>query len=258
MTFRKSLFSYISLSVLVFSFVGCEESTPEVEEVIVEKVVVENVDSAEIIANDTAYVQMESELEGLTEENKKERQTVSYLNKQVNSQQAENDSLMTVIHHKDNVISNLAASNQEKISDIELHARAFVQNVNMAWKNLPGAPNNDEMLQYYLPNYGVSMVSVGLTEKAEVGMMYPEEFVKKLNGIRKTDGLTIQIGNVNFLYFDGEDDVYTIVYKAIFRVYQDDVPTSDRAIVATITAKKVDGEFKIGKYSWVSMGHHIN
>ena len=248
----------MSLSVLVFSIVGCEESTPEVEEVIVEKVVVENVDSAEIIANDTSYIHMESELEGLSEENKKERQTISYLNKQVNSQQVENDSLMTVIHHKDDVISKLAVSKQEHISDIELHARAFVQNVNMAWKNLPGSSSNDEMLQYYLPSYGVSMVSVGLDEKAEVGMMYPEEFAKKLNGIRKKDGLSIQIGNVNFLYFDGTDNVYTIVYKAIFRVYENDVPKSDRAIVATITAKRVDGEFKIGKYSWVSMGHHIN
>ena len=247
-----------SLTVIAILMVQCSEPTVTEKEVVVEKIVTESVDSAAIINEDTTITYLEEEVLGLTKKNEEEQHTVNTLHHKVKELNEDNDSLKTVINQKDQVIKTLATSSQEKISQNELQIRGVVQNLNNAWVNLPGSKNTDEFLSLFLPDFGVSMVSIGIDDKASIKMLYKDEFTKLLNNVRKTEGLTIQIGNVDFLYFDGRNDVYSIVYKAVLRSYQDEVANMDRSFSATVTLKKVDGQFKIGKYSWVSMGHKLN
>ena len=87
--------------------------------------------------------------------------------------------------------------------------------------------------------------------------MFKEEFTDMLNEVRKRNDFSIQIGNVDYVYFDGRKDIYSIVYTAILRSYQDEVPVVDRSFVATVTVKREDNKWKIGKYSWTSLGHDL-
>lgn len=240
---------------------SCTEESTDVKEVIVEKTVVEtvveSVDSAAILESDPNVAILQEEVLGLNKKNQSEKQTIASLNSDVKKLNIENDSLRTSIHQKDNVIQNLAAPNQKKITTEELQIRALIQNLNNAWINLPASKNNDEFLTLFLPEFAVSMVSIGLDDEANVKMLYNEEFSQFLNDLRKKEGFTIQVGNVDYVFFDGRRDVYSIVYTAILRSYQNEVPVMDRSFSATVTVKRVDGNWKIGKYSWASMGHQL-
>ena len=247
-----------SLILLTTLMVQCTEPPVTEKEVIVEKIVTESVDSAAIISEDTTVAYLEEEVLGLTQENEQEKHTVNSLHQKVKSLNHENDSLKTVVNQKEQVIKTLATKNQPKISHDELEIRGVIQELNNAWINLPGSKNTDDFLSLFLPDFGVSMVSVGIDDQASVKMLYKEEFDKLLNNVRKKEGLTIQIGNVDYLFFDGRNDIYSIVYTAILRSYQDEVANVDRSFSATVTLKKVDNQWKIGKYSWVSMGHKLN
>lgn len=250
----------ITTAVVLFSMFMVQCSEPKATEtvVVLEEIVTESVDSAAIISEDTTISYLEEEVLGLTQKNEEEQHTVNTLHSQVKILNKNNDSLKTVINQKEQVIKTLASSHQEKISRDELEIRGVVQDLNNAWVNLPGSENTDEFLSLFLPDFGVSMVSIDIDDKASDKMLNQDEFTQLLDNVRKTDGLTIQIGNVDFLYFDGRNDVYSIVYKAVLRSYQDEVANMDRSFSATITLKRVDGQFKIGKYSWVSMGHKLN
>lgn len=259
MIISKSSFS-ILIGALVISLTisSCAGDEETVHEVIVEKTVIESVDSAAIIENDTTVAQLEGEVLGLTKQHNEEKQNVSHLNHQVKGLKTENDSLRTEINQKNRVIKNLATAKQKPITQEELQIRAVIQNLNTAWMELPGSKNNDAFLSLFLPNFAVSMVSIGLDDKAEVKMMIGDEFASFLDEVRKLKGFTLQIGNVDYVYFDGRNDVYSIVYTAILRSYKDEKPVMDRSFAATITLKRADNQWKIGKYSWASMGHKLN
>jgi len=94
------------------------------------------------------------------------------------------------------------------------------------------------------------MTSIGVDDKADVRMMIPNEFEEYANKIRKLKNTSLLVGNVNYIYTQGRDYIYSIVYTAILRIYQDDVATEDKSIVSTVTVKKEKGQWKIGKYSW--------
>ncbi len=87
--------------------------------------------------------------------------------------------------------------------------------------------------------------------------MHKEEFSEMLAEVGSKENFTIQIGNVDYVYFDGRKDIYSVVYTAILRSYENEVPVIDRSFVATVTVKRIDSKWKIGKYSWVSMGHSL-
>ena len=100
---------------------------------------------------------------------------------------------------------------------------------------------------------GISHASISI-----VKTMFKKEFNEMLNEVRKRKDFAVQIGNVDYVYFDGRKDIYSIVYTAIIRSYQDQIAVLDRSFVATVTVKRVEGKWKIGKYSWSSMGHELN
>lgn len=237
---------------------SCSEEPTEPKEIIVEKTVVQEVDSAEIASNNPEMEKLHQEVLGLSEENKQEKQEVSHLNSQIKELNKENDSLKTSINQKDKIIAKLAAPEQKHITDDELHIRSLIQYLNNAWVNLPGANSTDYFIDLFLPEFSVSMVSVGIDDKATVKTMFKEEFTDMLNQVRKRKNFSIQIGNVDYVYFNGRNDIYSIVYTAVLRSYQDEVPVADRNFVATVTVKRVDGKWKIGKYSWSSMGTELN
>lgn len=244
--------SVVFASVLISSCASDSEN-----EIIIEKTVVQNVDSAAIMEGDTTVSYLEDEVLGLTQQNEEEKQTIKGLNQKIQKLNSENDNLKTSINQKNKVIEGLANEKQKPIGNDELHARALVQSLNEAWVALPGAKNTDAFMTLFLPEFAVSMVSVGIDDKADVQMLYKDDFIQLLNRVRTRENLALQIGNVDFVYFDGRNDIYSIVYTAILRSYVDDVATVDRSFVATVTVKKLDGEFKIGKLSWASMGHDL-
>ena len=248
----------IGLITLTTLMVQCTDPTTTEKEVIVEKIVTESVDSAAIISEDTTIAYLEDEVLGLTQENQQEEHTINSLHSTIKGLNHDNDSLKTVINQKENAIKTLATSKQVKISHEELEVRGLIQELNNAWVNLPGSENTDDFMALFLPDFGVSMVSVGIDDEASVKMLYKDEFEKLLNTVRVKEGLTIQIGNVDYLFFDGRNDIYSIVYTAILRSYKDEVANEDRSFSATVTVKRVDNQWKIGKYSWVSMGHKLH
>jgi len=248
----------IGLITLTTLMVQCTDPTTTEKEVIVEKIVTESVDSAAIISEDTTIAYLEDEVLGLTQENQQEEHTINSLHSTIKGLNHDNDSLKTVINQKENAIKTLATSKQVKISHEELEVRGLIQELNNAWVNLPGSENTDDFMALFLPDFGVSMVSVGIDDEASVKMLYKDEFEKLLNTVRVKEGLTIQIGNVDYLFFDGRNDIYSIVYTAILRSYKDEVANVDRSFSATVTVKRVDNQWKIGKYSWVSMGHKLH
>jgi len=166
------LFSTLSLVFIGSVTISCTDDANPVTEVVVEKTVIQNVDSAKIISSDTTVTFLESEVLGLTDENKKEKQLVSFLNGQVKSLNKENDSLRTDINQKKQAIKGLANAKQKPISHEELGARALIQDLNTAWVSLPGAENTDAFMSLFLPDFAVSMVSVGIDDQAEVKMLY--------------------------------------------------------------------------------------
>jgi regulator of replication initiation timing len=251
--YPKLIFS----SLLVFAFSSCSEPKAETKEVIIEKTVVKEVDSAAIANDNPEMAKLQEEVLGLNKETEAEKQTISNLNSEVKSLNQENDSLKTSINQKDNIIRKLAAPDAHKISNEELQIRSLMQYLNNAWVNLPGANNTDYFLDLFLPEFSVSMLSVGIDDKAVVRTMDKADFTGMLNDVRKRKNFSIQIGNVDYVYFDGRNNIYSIVYTAILRSYQDEVPVMDRSFVATVTVKKVDDKWKIGKYSWAAMGHEL-
>lgn len=235
-------------TILIFNLCisSCNDH-PEPKEIIQEKEVMEEVQ------NDTAIHQLEEKILGLTQKNNSEKQTIKSLNSQVRLLHAENDDLKTTIHQKNAIISKLTTKDQPQIAGNELQIRLLIQNLNKAWVDLPRSESTDEFLALFLPQFAVSMVSIRLDDKAEVKTLDRNEFAALLEKVRKRDNLTIQIGNVNFVYFNGRNNLYSIVYTAILRSYEDEVASMDRSFVATITVKKHEGQWLIGKYSWAAM-----
>lgn len=240
---------------LLTQLTSCAE--PETKEVVIEKTVVQEVDSGKIANENPDIKQLQKEVLGLSEEAKAEKQTIKKLNKEVKDLQTKNDQLRSEINHKNRVISSLTTKNQKKISREELEIRSLMQDLNSAWMKLPGVENTDYFLDLFLPEFEVSMVSIGIDDKATVKTMRKEEFSGMLKEVSKKEDFTIQIGNVDYVYFDGRNEIYSVVYTAILRSYENEVPVVDRSFVATVTVKRVENQWKIGKYSWVSMGHSL-
>ena len=82
------------------------------------------------------------------------------------------------------------------------------------------------------------MVAIGIDDKADVQMKYKEDFVKLLYSVPIYRGLSIQIGNIDYLCLDGITGVNT----SVLRLYIDDVPTTGLSFLATVTFKRVDGK----------------
>lgn len=247
----------ITLTIAVIATISsCNET--ESETVVVEKTVVESVDSSAIRNEDPKKAEMENDILGLASKSEKEEKEIKELHKEVKDLKTENDDLKTRNNHQADVINVLAKENNPAISDDELNVRALVQNLNEAWGHIIGADDISELTNLFLPSYAVSMTAIGMDDKADVRMMMPEEFEKYANSIRKLSNTSLLVGNVNFIYFQGREGVYSIVYSAVLRIYKDDVATEDKSIVSTVTVKKVDGQWKIGKYSWVSLGDEVH
>lgn len=251
-TSRLRVFSFFFIAL----FSSCNEEQ-EPNTIVVEKTIVESVDSAAIVKNDTVVAHMENDILGLASSNSENKKEISELHKEVKVLKTENDSLKTLVHLKNDVIAKLITPKQVTISKNELEIRALVQNLNTAWGKLIGAENSDAITSLFLPNYAVSMTSIGIDDKGDVRMMLPEEFVQYANKIRKLENTSLLVGNVNYIYFEGREDVYSIVYSAVLRIYKDNVAIEDKSMVATLTVKKVDNQWKIGKYSWVTMGNEL-
>lgn len=250
-----STLKFITSFVLLFSLIACSENDPK--KIVIEKTVIKDVDSVAIVNENPEMAKLQKEVLGLSNETQVEKQTIVKLNTQVKTLRKDQDSLRTLLNQKDNVIKQLAVSKQHEISEDELQIRALVQYLNKAWMSLPGAGTSDYFLDLFSPEFTVSMLSIGMDDDGIVKTMNKDEFKKMLDGVRKRDDFTIQIGNVDYVYFNGRKDLYSIVYTAILRSYQNEVPVNDKSFVATVTVKRLDGKWKIGKYSWTSMGHDL-
>jgi len=250
----SSILSVTSILAITL-FYGCSE--PKTEEIIIEKTVVESVDSAAIRNNDPSKIEMEDDILGLASKNEQEEVEIKNLHKEIKKLKTENDDLKTRNNLQADVIGTLASEDSKPIPNDELQVRGVIQKLNDAWGSIIGAKNINSITNLFLPNYAVSMTSIGIDDKADVRMMLPEEFEQYANKIRKLKNTSLLVGNVNYIYAQGRDDIYSVVYTAVLRVYKDDVATEDKSIVATVTAKKVDGQWKIGKYSWTSLGNEI-
>ena len=251
----SSILSVTSILAITL-FYGCGE--PKTEEIIIEKTVIESVDSTAIRNSDPSKTQMEDDILGLASKNKQEEVEIKNLHKEIKKLKTENDDLKTRNNLQADVIGTLANEDSQPIPNDELQVRGLIQNLNEAWGSIIGAKDISSITNLFLPNYAVSMTAIGIDDKADVRMMLPEEFEQYANKIRKLKNTSLLVGNVNYIYAQGRDDIYSVVYTAVLRVYKDDVATEDKSIVATVTAKKIDGQWKIGKYSWVSLGNEIN
>ena len=241
--------------VLITTISSCNETDPET--VIVEKTVVESVDSSAIRNDDPEKAEMENDILGLASKSEQEEKEIKELHKEIKALKTENDELKTRNNYQADVINVLATEKNPAISDDELNVRALVQSLNNAWGHIIGADDISELTNLFLPSYAVSMTSIGIDDKADVRMMTPNEFEDYANSIRKLKNTSLLVGNVNFVYFQGREGVYSIVYSAVLRIYKDDVATEDKSIISTVTVKQVDGQWKIGKYTWVSLGDEV-
>jgi len=253
---KFSLKSLVLFFIFISFFSSCnDEKKPET--IIVEKTIIESVDSSAIRDDDPEKAEMESDILGLASKSEKEEKEIKELHKEIKDLKTENDDLKTRNNHQADVINVLATEKNPTISDDELNIRSLIQNLNNAWSNIIGAEDISELTNLFLPSYAVSMTSIGMDDKAAVRMMMPDEFEKYANSVRKLSNTSLLVGNVNFVYFQRRDGVYSIVYSAVLRIYKDDVATEDKSIVSTVTVKKLDNQWKIGKYSWVSLGDEI-
>lgn len=253
----KTKFSFALITLFILN--SCQTETPPVAEKEIETITeIQEVDSSEIVEEDSSFIALQEEVLGLSDENKADEKQIDELHADIKYLQTENDSLKTSLNQKNKVISTLLNEKNHPISQNEMEIRGLIQNLNKGWSTLIGAKDNTALTSLFLPSYAVSMVSVDMKDQAQVKMMLPDEFEQFANSIRKLKDVSMILGNVDYIYFDGREDVYSIVYNAVIRIYRDGKASEDRKMVATVTVKRSEGEWKIGKYSWVTLGTPLN
>jgi len=173
----------------------------------------------------------------------------------------QNDSLSVIINHLIKQNDELIKLNMSpSLSQDEKDIQALVYTMQNSWADLTKSKNSNEIIAYFQNEFIVNYIEVDTENRGKVARYTKENFNEFLEkGIKDKADVTYEFESVIFLDIEIKGDLYfNVIYKSMINDYKGDVQIGKRTSFITITGRKMDGDWKIANYSWVSFKYPVN
>lgn len=169
----------------------------------------------------------------------------------------EPDSTTVAIENILNQNDELLKLNMSKtLSEDEKDIQVLVYTMQNSWADLTKSKKSNEIIAYFQKEFIVNYIEVDTENRGQVSRYTKDsfkDFLEKLIDYNEKNNATYKFGSIVFLDIEIKDNIYfNVIYKSMINKYKNEDKVATRTSFITITGKKIETNWKIANYSWVS------